>query len=81
MLKIPMVREYVAKREVNIDELYEEVVNVVSDARKCYYAEGLIEKFNDEEFTHMMMVLDGCFILHNAANVVIQHCHCHPDPE
>ncbi|KAI8559128.1 hypothetical protein RHMOL_Rhmol04G0150000 [Rhododendron molle] len=54
-LKIPMVREYVAKGKVNIDELYEEVVNVASDARKCY-AEGLTEKFNDEEFTHMMFL-------------------------
>ncbi|KAG5552552.1 hypothetical protein RHGRI_010586 [Rhododendron griersonianum] len=54
-LKIPMVRLFVKKREVKIDELYEEVVKVASDARKCY-AEGLTEKFNDEEFTHMMFL-------------------------
>ncbi|KAI8559129.1 hypothetical protein RHMOL_Rhmol04G0150100 [Rhododendron molle] len=67
-LKIPIVRLFVERRKVNIDELYQEVVMVASDARKCY-AEGLTEKFNDEEFTDMMF-LDGCFTLHYICSIV-----------
>ncbi|KAF7146818.1 hypothetical protein RHSIM_Rhsim04G0109800 [Rhododendron simsii] len=68
MLKKPMVLLFVEKRKEKIQELYEEVVKVASDARKCY-AEGLTERFNDEEFTHMML-LDGCFILHYICSIV-----------
>ncbi|GFS36970.1 hypothetical protein Acr_00g0049000 [Actinidia rufa] len=60
-LKIPLAREYVRHSKATIDELYKEVVLVAGDARKCY-AEGLTERFNDEEFTQMMF-LDGCFVL------------------
>ncbi|KAF7144459.1 hypothetical protein RHSIM_Rhsim04G0110100 [Rhododendron simsii] len=67
-LKMSLVQQYVAKRKLNIDELYEKVVKVASDARKCY-AEGLTEKFNDEEFTHMMF-LDGCFTLNYICSIV-----------
>ncbi|XP_058211565.1 UPF0481 protein At3g47200-like [Rhododendron vialii] len=63
-----MVREYIAKRKLNIDELYEKVVKVASDVRKCY-AEGLTEKLNDEEFTSMMY-LDGCFTLNYICSIV-----------
>ncbi|KAH7842184.1 hypothetical protein Vadar_002393 [Vaccinium darrowii] len=67
-LKMPMVRQFVEKWEVKIDELYDEVVKVASDARNCY-AEGLTEKFNDEKFTRMMF-LDGCFTLHYICSIV-----------
>ncbi|KAI8559130.1 hypothetical protein RHMOL_Rhmol04G0150200 [Rhododendron molle] len=67
-LKKPMVLLYVEKRQVKIDELYEKVVEVASEVRKCY-AEGLTEMFNDEEFTHMMF-LDGCFTLPYICSIV-----------
>ncbi|KAH7856285.1 hypothetical protein Vadar_003848 [Vaccinium darrowii] len=67
-LKPLMVRQYVEHWGVKIDGLYDEVVKVTSDARKSY-AEGLTEKFNDEEFTCMMFV-DGCFSLHYICSIV-----------
>ncbi|XP_028074325.1 UPF0481 protein At3g47200-like isoform X1 [Camellia sinensis] len=67
-LKIPLAREYVKGSKATIDELYNEVVNVVDEARKCY-AEGLTERFNYEEFAQMMF-LDGCFILQYIYSIV-----------
>ncbi|KAH7842531.1 hypothetical protein Vadar_006461 [Vaccinium darrowii] len=67
-LKFSMVGQYVKNWGLKIEEVYEEVVKVASDARKSY-AEGLTEKFNDEEFTHMMFV-DGCFTLHYICSIV-----------
>ncbi|KAH7844092.1 hypothetical protein Vadar_024197 [Vaccinium darrowii] len=67
-LKPSMVRQYVENRGVKIADLYEEVVKVTSDARKCY-AEDLTKMFDDEEFTRMMF-LDGCFTLHYICSIV-----------
>ncbi|KAI7996913.1 UPF0481 protein [Camellia lanceoleosa] len=67
-LKIPLVREYVKGSKATVYELYNEVVKVVDEARKCY-AEGLTERFNDEEFSQMMF-LDGCFILQYIYSIV-----------
>ncbi|CAL5420719.1 unnamed protein product [Camellia sinensis] len=53
--------------KTTVDELYE-VVKVVDEARKCY-AEGLTERFNDEEFSQMMF-LDGCFTLQYIYSIV-----------
>ncbi|KAH7856289.1 hypothetical protein Vadar_009058 [Vaccinium darrowii] len=67
-LKPSMVRQYVENRGVKIADLYEEVVKVTSDARKCY-AEDLTKMFDDEEFTRMTF-LDGCFTLHYICSIV-----------
>ncbi|KAH7856297.1 hypothetical protein Vadar_033767 [Vaccinium darrowii] len=67
-LKPSMVRQHVENWGVKIEELFYEVVKVASDARKSY-AEGLTEKFNDEEFTCMMLI-DGCFTLHYICSIV-----------
>ncbi|KAI3782608.1 hypothetical protein L2E82_12660 [Cichorium intybus] len=41
--------------------LYNKVLEVVHDARKCYI-DGSTDKYNDEEFNRMML-RDGCFVL------------------
>uniref|UniRef100_A0A2N9GGJ1 Pyrroline-5-carboxylate reductase dimerisation domain-containing protein n=1 Tax=Fagus sylvatica TaxID=28930 RepID=A0A2N9GGJ1_FAGSY len=59
--KIPMTRQYVMKSGRSIDDVYNKVVEVVDNARKCY-AEGSTQMFDDKAFAQMMF-LDGCFIL------------------
>ncbi|KAJ0014765.1 hypothetical protein Pint_20111 [Pistacia integerrima] len=45
-----------------LEELYRNVKRLAKDARECYTHQSSVAKFNEEEFTHMM-VLDACFIL------------------
>uniref|UniRef100_A0A2N9GGT9 Pyrroline-5-carboxylate reductase dimerisation domain-containing protein n=1 Tax=Fagus sylvatica TaxID=28930 RepID=A0A2N9GGT9_FAGSY len=59
--KIPMTRQYVMKSGRSVDDVYNKVVEVVDNARKCY-AEGSTQMFDDKAFSQMMF-LDGCFIL------------------
>ena len=60
-LKKETVRQHVTESKVEDQDLYNRVVKVVGDARKCY-KEGSTDELDDREFA-MMMFLDGCFIL------------------
>ena len=59
--KMTMARQHVTDSEVAIQTLYDKVVAVTEDARKCYI-EGSTSKWDDRQFAQMMF-LDGCFVL------------------
>lgn len=63
-LKFPFARKFCRTycHQVSIEQLYDEVAKVGDSARKCY-AEGLTERYNDEEFNRIMF-LDALFVLY-----------------
>lgn len=61
-LKKDLARQHVKESEMEIQELYDNVVKVAGDARKCYAEDSLQYVLGDTEFTQMLF-LDGCFIL------------------
>ncbi|KAJ0014930.1 hypothetical protein Pint_20098 [Pistacia integerrima] len=61
--KVPgMLRGYVNGNSKLLEDLYRKVRRLAKDARECYTDRSSVAKFNDEEFTQMM-VLDACYIL------------------
>ncbi|KAJ0079623.1 hypothetical protein Patl1_22873 [Pistacia atlantica] len=60
--KLTMARQYVNGNSNLLEDLYRKVRRLAKDARECYTDGSSVAKFNNEEFTQMM-VLDGCFIL------------------
>ncbi|XP_059669833.1 UPF0481 protein At3g47200-like [Cornus florida] len=60
-LKTNVARTFIAESNREPHEFYNNILKVVSDARKCYLP-GSTDAYDDEAFAHMMF-LDGCFIL------------------
>ncbi|KAL5812150.1 hypothetical protein ACOSQ3_027100 [Xanthoceras sorbifolium] len=60
-LKFSMACQYANDEAQLLEHLYNKVMAVAEDARKCY-TEGSTEIFDQNEFTRMMF-LDGCFVL------------------
>ncbi|PWA52725.1 hypothetical protein CTI12_AA273400 [Artemisia annua] len=56
------LKEYCRCSPHTIDFVYNKVFEVIHEARKCYI-DGSTSNYNDEEF-NLMMLRDGCLIMH-----------------